>query len=117
MLHRVVMKRSGRRAVAEDASGFTAADHLICTIVRQARNFPPAAGILRVAADRSCAGGDADHRSQGAGLTSEIVTKTRLWKLAQGFRDRIPCAIKFLTLRHLVSHRSVQGRLFPHCIP
>ena len=40
MLHRVVMKRSGRRAVAEDASGFTAADHLICTIVRQARNFP-----------------------------------------------------------------------------
>ena len=48
MLHRVVMKRSGRRAPAGDASDFTAADHLICTIVRQARNFPPAAGILRV---------------------------------------------------------------------
>src|SRR5919204_5371683 len=45
-LHRVVMKRSGRRPLAWDASDFTAADHLICTIVRQARNFPPAAGIL-----------------------------------------------------------------------
>src|SRR4029077_644594 len=51
MLHRVVMKRSGRRAPAGDASDFTAADHLICTIVRQARNFPPATGILRVRAE------------------------------------------------------------------
>src|SRR5882762_11795638 len=51
MLHRVVMKRSGRRAPAWDASDFTAADHLICTIVRQARNFPPAAGILFVEAE------------------------------------------------------------------
>jgi hypothetical protein len=47
------MKRSGRRAPAGDASDFTAADHLICTIVRQARNFPPAAGILRVGTDRA----------------------------------------------------------------
>src|SRR4029077_17744352 len=31
--------------------GFTAADHLICTIVRQARNFPPAAGILHAKAE------------------------------------------------------------------
>jgi hypothetical protein len=53
MLHRVVMKRSGRRAPAGDASDFTAADHLICRIVRQARNFPPTTGILRVAVDRS----------------------------------------------------------------
>ena len=53
MLHRVVMKRSGRRAPAGDASDFTAADHLICTIVRQARNFPPATGILCVGADRA----------------------------------------------------------------
>src|SRR5581483_2328739 len=39
----VVIKRSGRRVPAWDASDFTAADHLICTILRQARNFfrPP----------------------------------------------------------------------------
>ncbi len=54
MLHRVVMKRSGRRALASDASDFTAADHLICTIVRQARNFPPAAGILHVEGESIC---------------------------------------------------------------
>ncbi len=39
MLHRVVMKRSGRRPPTGAASGFTAADHLIYTMVGQARNF------------------------------------------------------------------------------
>ena len=39
MLHRVVMKRSGRRPSTGAASGFTAADHLIYTMIEQARNF------------------------------------------------------------------------------
>src|SRR5207248_9151542 len=92
MLQRVVMKRSGRRAPAGDASGFTAADHLICPIVRQAPNFPAVAGILRVPVDRSALEA-VPTRNEGAGLMSDIVTKMRLWKLAQEFPDRISCGI------------------------
>ena len=99
MLHRVVMKRSGRRALAEDVSDFTAADHLICTIVRQARNFPAHCWNTARCAGSICAGDGADHKSDGPGLTSGIVTKTRLLKLVQGFRDGIPLRHQFVALR------------------
>src|SRR5439155_3187526 len=38
-LQRVVMKRSERRPLEGGAPDFTAADHLICTILRQVGNF------------------------------------------------------------------------------
>ena len=96
MLHRVVMKRSGRRAVAEDASGFTAADHLICArLLGKLGIFRPLLEYCALRQDRilrwrRC-------RPQKPGCRSDVGyrDKKRLWKLAQGFWDRIPCAIKF----------------------
>ena len=136
MLHRVVMKRSGRPAVAEDASGFTAADHLICTIVRQARNFP-----VRCWNTARSGGSGVDHQTDRS--LSRGVSQTRMpiyqnWH--RNFRAKFPWSIKFpdgagklfnfpaqlygkyffclwQAPRYLVSHRSVQGRSFPRCIP
>jgi hypothetical protein len=84
------MKRSGRPAVAEDASGFTAADHLICTIVRQARNFPPAAGILHVKAEAVLATKLTAHCR--AGYRRQ---ECRYQNWHRNFRAKFPWAIKF----------------------
>jgi hypothetical protein len=92
MLHRVVMKRSGRRPPIPptgSASGFTAADHLICTIVRQARNFPPAAGILQVEAEEVSATKLTAHSRAG------IKTRMPSSKLAREFPVKIPLGYQF----------------------
>ena len=86
MLHRVVIKRSGRRAPAWDASDFTAADHLICRIVRQARNFPSTTGILHVEPDRLAL--EAASGREAAAQLSRGVSQIR--KLAQEFTGKIP---------------------------
>lgn len=48
MLHRVVMKRSGRLPLAGGASGFTVADNPIFKIVRQVGNFADSVGMFDV---------------------------------------------------------------------
>jgi hypothetical protein len=99
MLHRVVMKRSGRRAVAEDASGFTAADHLICTIVRQARNFPARCWntcTLRVDQPPPKAAPSPEATDRFLRRLSQIrMPRSNCYRQS---RTRFPCATNFQTL-------------------
>src|SRR5947207_9871386 len=93
------MKRSGRWALAGEASGFTAADLLIWTIVRQAQNFPPAAGILHLNGKSTSAGRRCQPKKRSATSHGVWQAKTLPSKLTGGFHRKIfPASPGSLTL-------------------